>query len=71
MGTLQIEIRNGKIFSHKGVDVEVVEDTHVEGNGRVGDIDEKGDLAFSATKCYNGERHQLKFRIKDGHIKKC
>lgn len=70
MGTLQIEIRNGKIFSHKGVDVEVMDDTHIEGNGWVGDIDEKGDLAFIATKFYNGERHQLKFRIKEGYVKK-
>ena len=70
MGTLQIEIRDGKFFSYRGVNVEVVDDTHIEGNGWVGDIDEKGDFAFIATNFYNGERHQLKFRSKDGYIKK-
>lgn len=70
MATLQIEFKNKKFVSHNGVNVNVATDTHIEGNGWSGDVDENGNFYFIATQYYKGERHQLKFKIMNGYVKK-
>lgn len=70
MATLQIEFKNRKFVSNNGVDVSVMTDTHVEGNGWFGDVDEKGNITFTASRNYNRERHLLKFTINNGYVKR-
>lgn len=70
MPTLQIEFKNRKFVSHNGVNVKVATDTHVEGNGWNGDVDEKGNISFIAVQYYEEVRHQLKFKINNGYVKK-
>lgn len=70
MATLQIEFKNRKFVSHNGVDVKSMTDTHLEGNGWYGYVDEKGNITFIANHYYKGERHQLKFEVENGYLKK-
>ena len=70
MATLQIEFKNKKFVSHNGVNVKVATDTHIEGNGWEGEVDENGNFYFIAAQYYKGKRHQLKFKISNGYVKK-
>lgn len=70
MATLQIEFKDKKFVSHNGVNVKVATKTHIEGNGWSGEVDEKGNFYFIATQYYQGKRHQLKFKIFNGYVKK-
>lgn len=70
MATLQIEFKHKKFVSHNGVNVKVATDTHIEGNGWSGDVDENGNFYFIATQYYQKKRHQLKFKIVNGYVKK-
>ena len=70
MATLQIRIRDKKFVSTNGVNLQVATETHVAGNGWCGDIDEKGNIDFYATRFYDGIKHKIKFQIVDGVVKK-
>lgn len=71
MATLQIEFKNGKFISNNGVNIEVATDTYIKGNGWIGKVDECGNIVFNAIHYYDkGVRHQLKFKITDGYVKK-
>lgn len=70
MATLQIEFKNKKFVSHNGVNVKVATDTHIEGNGWEGEVDENGNFYFITAQYYKGKRHQLKFKIANGYVKK-
>lgn len=71
MATLQIEFKNGKFVSHNGVNVDVATNTYIKGNGWTGEVDENGNIVFNAVHYYDkGVRHQLKFKIVNGYVKK-
>lgn len=70
MATLRIEFKNKKFVSHNGVNVNEATETHIVGNGQEGEVDEKGNFYFIATQYYKGKRHQLKFKIANGYVKK-
>lgn len=70
MSTLQIEFKDKKFVSHNGVNVNEATETHIVGNGWEGEVDEKGNFYFIATQYYRGKRHQLKFKIYNGYVKK-
>lgn len=70
MATLQIEFKDKKFVSHNGVNVKVATETHIEGNGWSGEVDEDGNFYFIATQYYQKKRHQLKFKITNGYVKK-
>lgn len=70
MATLKIEFKDKKFASHNGVNAKVTTDTYTEGNDWIGKVDENGNFSFMATRYYKGVRHQLKFKITDGYVKK-
>lgn len=70
MSTLQIEFKDKKFVSHNGVNVIVATDTHIEGNGWSGNVDENGNFYFIATQYYDRKLHRVKFQIKNGYVKK-
>lgn len=70
MATLQIEFRDKKFVSNNGVNVKVATDTHIEGNGWKGNVDENGNFYFIVREYHERVLHQLKFQIKNGYVKK-
>ena len=70
MATLQIEFKDGKFISHNGVNVEEATSTHIKGNGWIGNVDEEGNLYFIAIWKRKKARHQLKYTITNGYVKK-
>lgn len=70
MATLQIEFKDKKFVSHNGVNVKIATKNHIEGNGWSGDVDENGNFYFISSQYYQGKRHQLKFKISNGYVKK-
>lgn len=69
MANLKIEIKNSKFVSHNGVNVEKFEEHNVEGNSWTCRITQEGRVDCIATRFYNGERHQIKFKIDKGYVK--
>lgn len=70
MATLQIEFKDKKFVSNNGVNVKVATDTHIEGNGWKGNVDENGNFYFIVREYHERVLHQLKFQIKNGYVKK-
>lgn len=70
MATLQIEFKDKKFVSNNGVNARVTTGTYIEGNDWIGEVDENGNFSFMAIRYYKGVRHQLKFKITDGYVKK-